>query len=304
MATSMKKVEVYAALDSCERVLEYLGSERLYWYRDTVELGGSVRVCRVVFYAPVHALVGILEGLAGVLDLRRRENVVTVLDVETGIGRPYRLAGRRFRQLARSVVSRPLQALVEESEEKSLLYPAQLILVVIAGLIALAGLAMDNPYIIIGAMLISPILGPIYSFAVALTIGRRRTALRSLGTLGSLLVAAFLASLAASLVAGALGRGVGPTGELLMRARPSLVDLLLALLLGSASIIAVSSNVTEALTGIAIAAAIVPPTATLGWALTYDARLALGALETVLYNVVGLLAGGTVTILAVIALRR
>ncbi len=301
MTTSMKKVEVYAAIDSCDKVIEYLDAEKLYWYKNIVELSESGKVCHIIFYAPIHALVSILEGLGKILDLRRKENAIMVLDVETGIGRPYKVTGRRFRQLARSILARPLPALIEESEEKSSLYPAQIILVLLASIIALVGLAMNNPYVIIGAMLISPILGPIYSFAVSITVGKKEIALKSLGTLGILLFTGFIASLIVSSITNALGDPIQPTKELLLRTKPTITDLLLPLMLGSASVIAVSSNVTEALTGVAIAAAIVPPTATLGWSLTYSIGLAWGAFLTVLYNVAGLLIGGTLTVLIVIA---
>lgn len=304
ITTSMKKVEVYAALDSCENVTTYLESEKLYWYKELVEMGGSGRVCRVTFYAPVHALVGILEGLAGVLDLRRRENTVIVVDVETGIGRPYKTTGRRFRQLARGLLARPLPALQEEAVEKSSLYPAQVLLVALAGIIALAGLANNNPYVIIGAMLISPILAPIYSFSVAVNLGDERTALRSIGTLTILLALAFTSTLIVSLAAEAAGAPLGATRELLLRTRASLSDLLLAMLLGAASVVAVSSNVTEALTGVAIAAAIVPPSATLGWSVAANPALAPGSLELIMYNVAGLLAGGTLTIRVLLAVGK
>lgn len=300
MTTSMKKVEVYVASDNCDKVLEYLDAEKLYWYKDVVELSDSGKVCHITFYAPIHALVSILEGLGKILDLRRKENVIMVLDVETGIGRPYKVTGRRFRQLARSILARPLPALIEESEEKSSLYPAQTLLVLLASIIALVGLAMNNPYVIIGAMLISPILGPIYSFAVSITVGEKKIALKSLGTLGTLLFTGFIASLVVSLLASALGDQIQPTRELLLRTKPTIIDLLLPIILGSASVIAVSSNVTEALTGVAIAAAIVPPTATLGWALTYSDEYALGAFLTILYNIAGLLIGGTLTVLVIL----
>lgn len=304
MSTSMKKVEVYSTLEKCPEVVAYLEEEKLYWYKHVVELAGPSKVCHVTFYAPIHALVNILERLAKILDLRRKENAIMVLDVETGIGRPYQVTGKRFRHIARSVLARPIPAILEEAMEKSTLYPAQTLLVLLASIIALAGLSMNNPYVIIGAMLISPILAPIYSFAVSITVGDKRIAARSLGTLGSLIAAGFLASLVVSLVARLAGEPIGATREILLRTQPTILDLLLALVLGSASIIAVSSNVTEALTGVAIAAAIVPPTATLGWTVVHSVGLAWGTLVTIAVNIIGLLAGGSLTVQVLLYLSK
>ncbi len=304
MNTSMKKVEVYSSRDECGKLEEFLDGERIYWYREEASLAGGSSVCKFTFYAPVQALARILDGIAGLLDLRRRENLVTVLDVETGLGRPYRVTSRRFLPSIRALMARPLTALQEEAGERAYYSIGQVFLVLLASLIALSGLVSNNPYVIIGAMLISPILGPVYAFSVSIVLGPRRRALDSAATLSTLLAVAFVAALAASIVSELAGLGVPVTRELLARTRSTGLDLAVPLLLGIASIIAVSSNTTEALAGVAIAAALVPPAATLGWLLPVDARLALGALGVLSLNVVGLLVGGSLTVFLAVGRAR
>jgi uncharacterized hydrophobic protein (TIGR00271 family) len=180
--------------------------------------------------------------------------------------------------------------------------PAQVILVMLASLVALVGLAHNNIYIVTGAMLISPILGPIYAFSVLLALSRPKDAARSLTGLVTLLGAALVVSLAANVAARAAGYAVPATDEMLARASISWSSVVVPLLLGMASILAASSNVTEVLTGVAIAASIIPPAPALGWALIFgETGLAARTAANLAANVVGLLLGGYIMSLLIIA---
>ncbi len=183
--------------------------------------------------------------------------------------------------------------ILEEAEDKARLSVAQLVLAAIASLVALAGLVLDNPYVIIGAMLLSPILGPIYAFSILASWGRPRSALTALAALASLLLAAAAAPLLASLVAALLGHPPPVTSEVAARARVGWESVAIPILLGSASILAVSSSTWEALTGVAIAAALIPPAATLALGLAAaEPSIAGGAAANLALNIAGLPAGG------------
>ncbi|MCE4624902.1 MAG: TIGR00341 family protein [Desulfurococcales archaeon] len=301
MTSAMKKVEIFAEKKKCEEIYKILEEKKIYWYSDKVLLRGDKEVCHVLFYAPRQILPDVIAELQSALDLRKKENAIIILDVEHGSGRPYKLTSRRFLEEAKRLLQRPPEALMEEAEERSILTPTAAILVLIAGVVALAGLAANNPYTIIGAMLISPILGPIYSFSVSVTLGRPKTALRSLKTLLALIGLAVLSGFMSSAVVSAAGYTLPATSEILSRARPGAVDIVLALLLGSASVVAVTSETVEALTGVAIAAAIIPPASALGWSLALSRGLALGLLGTLTANLVGLLVGGTMMLILLLA---
>jgi uncharacterized membrane protein len=87
------------------------------------------------------------------------------------------------------------------------------------------------------------------------------------------------------------------TGEILARTRPTLLDLAVALASGMAGAYAVArKDVSAALPGVAIAAALMPPLATVGLGFSLgDARVAGGALLLFATNIAAIsLAGGIV----------
>jgi uncharacterized hydrophobic protein (TIGR00271 family) len=136
---------------------------------------------------------------------------------------------------------------------------------VLAILVASIGLNVNSTAVIIGAMLISPLMGPIMGAGLAigtddLTLLRR--------SLWNLTVAAVI-SVAASAAYFALSPLSQAQSELLARTRPTLYDVLVAFLGGSAGIIAASrkGDKSTVVPGVAIATALMPPLCTAGFAL-------------------------------------
>lgn len=148
-------------------------------------------------------------------------------------------------------------------------------LLIFAILIASIGLNVNSAAVIIGAMLISPLMGPIMALgygAAMNDIALIRLAARSLA------IAVLL-----SLLASALYFGVTPLSaarsEILARTSPAIWDVLIALFGGLAGMIGVTrqekSNVVP---GVAIATALMPPLCTAGYGLaTGQLRFFLGA---------------------------
>jgi uncharacterized hydrophobic protein (TIGR00271 family) len=293
LATSMKKLEVYADPASCEKVAKTLDALKLYWYMEEVSLRGEKTVCKTTAYAPISMVEEIVGAVADALDLRKIENAIVVSDVESGMGAPYRITGRRFLARFPSITGRPSFMILEEAEEKARVSDIHLALAAIASLVALTGLVLNNPYIIIGAMLLSPILGPIYAFSILSSWGRPRSALIALAALITLIFSALVSPFLATLMAVLSGHSPPITSEIRARAVIGWESLVLPVLLGVASILAVSSSTWEALTGVAIAAALIPPAAVLALSLAIgDTGLASGATMNLVLNVLGLLAGG------------
>jgi uncharacterized hydrophobic protein (TIGR00271 family) len=132
--------------------------------------------------------------------------------------------------------------------------------------IATLGLVLNSPAVIIGAMLISPLMGPIMATGLGLAAGDLYLALKA--------VAKLLASvLVASALSGALVWMLpfhSPTAEILSRTNPTLLDLGIALLSGVAGSVAVCRSVGSAdgvttIPGVAIAVALMPPLCTIGF---------------------------------------
>lgn len=149
------------------------------------------------------------------------------------------------------------------------------ILIGLSTLIAALGLILSSPAVVIGAMLVAPLMSPIVGTGLALVLGNARFLRLSLGAVSrGVLLAVFLGALI-----GFLHLNQPLTPELQARTQPTLLDLGVALFSGMAGAYALShSAAAAALPGVAIAAALVPPLATIGIALsTGHYREALGA---------------------------
>ncbi|WP_414551380.1 DUF389 domain-containing protein [Anabaena sp. CCY 0017] len=130
--------------------------------------------------------------------------------------------------------------------------------------IATLGLVLNSPAVIIGAMLISPLMGGILANGLALAAGDVILAMRSLlNLLLSCLVAISFAVLLVSLL---------PfkeiTSEILARTRPNILDLVIALFSGAVGSVAICKEpkgVATSIPGVAIAVALMPPLCVVGY---------------------------------------
>ncbi len=135
------------------------------------------------------------------------------------------------------------------------------LLLTTSALIAAFGLIANSTAVIIGAMLVSPLMTPIIGSSLGLVIGDGRLFANSLR---SVVVGTVLAILFSSLL-GFLPLALEATPEMLLRVRPTLLDLFVAVLAGFAGAYAmIDEKVSPALPGVAIAVAIVPPLSNTG----------------------------------------
>ena len=152
--------------------------------------------------------------------------------------------------------------------------------------IAALGLLQSSAPVIIGAMLISPLMGPIVSMGMALARvdpPRFRTAAFTL------LIGALLSVLASTIIVWASPlKDVTP--EILARTRPTLLDMVVALLSGFVGAYLSINRKGGAIAGVAIATSLMPPLAVVGYGLATAAwDIAGGALLLFLTNVVAIL---------------
>jgi uncharacterized hydrophobic protein (TIGR00271 family) len=170
------------------------------------------------------------------------------------------------------------------------------VLIVLSCIIAALGLLLDSPAVVIGAMLVAPLMSPIMAFSLGLVLGDLRLTRFSTeailkGVALAVIITAFI---------GLLSPIKGVTGEMLARAQPTLLDMGVALMSGMAGAYALArKDVSAALPGVAIAAALMPPLATVGLGLSLgDARVAGGAFLLFVTNIAAIsLAGGVVFLL-------
>lgn len=138
------------------------------------------------------------------------------------------------------------------------------------------GLNVNSTAVIIGAMLISPLMGPINGIGLAVGIYDLDLLKKSLRNL--------LLMVGVSLVASTLYFLLSPLGdaqsELLARTRPTIYDVLIATFGGLAGIVAMSRKDLPftVISGVAIATALMPPLCTVGYGIaTWQLRYAFGA---------------------------
>ena len=156
---------------------------------------------------------------------------------------------------------------IQEGSRPTLTYYA---LLGISELIAGFALIIDSDATLIGANVVAPLMTPIFGVALGLTRGDLRL-------LRIALIAEFggaLVGIALCFLLGLLPFAVEVTPGLLAQTRPTLIDLMVAALAGTAGALAmIDERVSPALPGVAIATALNPPVAAIGLC------LALGAYE-------------------------
>ena len=130
-------------------------------------------------------------------------------------------------------------------------------------LIASVGLNTDSTAVVIGAMLISPLLGPILGLGLSISTNDIDTLKNSLINI----LVMVLLSITTAYVFFALIQISDETSELLSRTSPDIRDVLIAFCGGVALIIAKTKkeNISSAIFGVAIATALMPPLCTVGY---------------------------------------
>jgi uncharacterized hydrophobic protein (TIGR00271 family) len=143
---------------------------------------------------------------------------------------------------------------------------------------------MNSTAVIIGAMLISPLMGPINGMGYSIATYDFQLFMQSLKN--------FSFAVAASLIASTAYFLISPIStahsELLARTSPTIYDVLIALFGGLAGIVAISSkHKGNVIPGVAIATALMPPLCTAGYGLaTLQYSYLFGALYLFIINTV------------------
>ena len=154
---------------------------------------------------------------------------------------------------------------IHETIKKDLVFKGtNLWILAFAIIIASVGLNMNSTAVIIGAMLISPLMGPINGMGYSVATYNIPLFMQALKN--------FLFAVAASLIASTAYFFISPIStahsELLARTSPTIYDVLIALFGGLAGIVAISSKQKgNIIPGVAIATALMPPLCTAGYGL-------------------------------------
>lgn len=173
------------------------------------------------------------------------------------------------------------EAVVHKVQAESGLTWRYVFMTCMSAAIAVLGLLLSSPAVVIGAMLLSPLMSPILGAGFALAIGDvawLRSSTRSLiaGTVFAILFCALIVFVSPLQTV---------TAEVASRTRPSLFDLLVALFSALAGAYAMIRGREGTIVGVAIATALMPPLAVIGFGLaTWNWPVFSGALMLYITN--------------------
>ena len=156
------------------------------------------------------------------------------------------------------------------------------ILIMLSSIIATMGLITNSTAVIIGAMLVAPLMSPILGLSLASVAGEHKVVKNAVLALLQGITFAVILSALFSLLAYHSPFGVlqDIPDEVLARTQPSPFDLIIALAGGAAAAYALAQpDLSEALPGVAISTALMPPLCTVGIGIAlWNSSVIFGAL--------------------------
>ena len=167
------------------------------------------------------------------------------------------------------------QAVIEKRRAECELTGRYLLMVCMSAGIAILGMLLSSPAVVIGAMLIAPLMDPIMGVGFALAVGDFAWLRKSLR---SLFIGVGLAILFCALIV-VFSPIKNVTPEIAARTQPNLFDLMVAIFSAIAGAYAVIRGREGTIVGVAIATALMPPLAAVGYGLaTLNSTVFSGAL--------------------------
>jgi uncharacterized hydrophobic protein (TIGR00341 family) len=285
----MKRLEVIVGKEDIKKLEKLFSSLDLLYSKYKSEVNGEacVSYSAIIPDAMVDELI---KQISESIDLRRKENMITVYDTVATIS-PY-LDRLREKIVKTTKQVNPLEAIIQPLN-KCLCFDRNLaIMVSLATTIVLVGLFLNNVVIIIGAMLLAPLLGPINAASVNANLGKVKQLVQAEYSIARLVAISILIACVITVVTSTFVP-LSLTEQILIRSDVTVVDIAVAILIGIAGGLALISNFPESLVGVAVAAALLPPATVTGIGLAYlRADLYAGALILTLSNLFGLQAGG------------
>ncbi|MCZ0703793.1 putative hydrophobic protein (TIGR00341 family) [Natronobacillus azotifigens] len=133
-------------------------------------------------------------------------------------------------------------------------------MLVLSAIVATTGIVKDSAAVVIGAMVIAPLIGPFTSLAFSALLGDYKLMRRSVSTA----LFGIVVPLAIAAVFGFVFEIPLDSEEFLARTNVEMMDIILALAAGAAGALSFAKRVSEALVGVMVSVALLPPTIVLG----------------------------------------
>lgn len=196
-----------------------------------------------------------------------------------------------------AVVWEELEARTSEQTELSISFT---IFMIAAMQIAAVGIVLDEPILIVGAMVVGPEFGPLAGLCVALIKRQRRLARRSLVALAvgfPVGTAAALLSSLALIAVGAFPENYGTHEFTDFISNPDFLSFFVAVVAGVAGMLSLTTAKSGALIGVLVSVTTIPAASNVGVAAAYgEWAAAVGAAEQLVINLAGIVVAGVVTL--------
>lgn len=194
------------------------------------------------------------------------------------------------------------EQLEQRSGEETRLSPTFLVFISVAAMIAALGVLLDQPILIVGAMVVGPEFGPLAALCVGIIRGRRGM----VGHAALALLVGFAVALAVTILFSWVLAGAGLAHrEQLLAARPltsfiwkpDVISWIVASLAGIAGMLSLSTAKSGALVGVLISVTTIPAAANAGVAIAYGVpQQAAGSAIQLVINLAAIVVGGTLTL--------
>jgi uncharacterized hydrophobic protein (TIGR00271 family) len=195
------------------------------------------------------------------------------------------------------------EAVSEITQEESTLSGVYVAFLSVATMLAACGVVLDNAILIVGAMVVGPVFGPLAGLCVALVGRQPDRAWRSVVTLVVGFVVAILLTVVFSVVLNALGmfshaQFDAPRPATSFIWQPDRMSVVVAMLAGVAGMLSLTSAKSATLIGVAISVTTVPAAGNAALALTYGEYMqGWGSFVQLGVNLAGIAVAGTLTLL-------
>lgn len=195
-----------------------------------------------------------------------------------------------FRVVGDADKSKAIKALIENSTPDFNFF----FMMTLSVLMASFGMLANSAAIVIGSMLIAPILNPILSLALGVSLSDYKLMSRSFLTIVKSVVFGITAGIVATIFFSSNG---DVTSEIVARTEPSLVFFFVAIISGIAvSYALVKPNLSETLPGVAVSVALIPPLSVIGIGIAkFNWEIVAGSSVLFIINVVGIVFAGMVS---------
>ena len=287
----MRYLEVTVPKGRRRAVLDVLDDEGIdYVVSDETSGRGFAAVVR--FPLPTRAVEPVLDRLnrTGIGDDTR----VVVIDAETVISQQFDDLLDQHSHGGTKGARTSRQVLRTKAEELTPSFPIYVTMLLISAVVATAGLLADSPAVVVGSMVIAPLIGPALAANVGIVTGDDELTSTGFTYQSTGLAIVVVASIGIAVLARLAG--LEPAGvdivvvaELQERVSPNVLSLAVALGAGVAGILSLTRGFSEAIVGVMIAAALIPPAAAVGITVAWGMYgAAIGAAVLVIVNLLSI----------------